>query len=68
MSVPFITIVTRHSATCSRRSTGDGGSECISSALGPGLTNSISACHGLKLLGLCSALLDVLMQGISEFQ
>jgi hypothetical protein len=29
---------------------------------------SISACHCLKLLDLCSALLDVLMQGISEFQ
>jgi hypothetical protein len=29
---------------------------------------SISTYHFLKLLGLCSALLDVLMQGISEFQ
>jgi hypothetical protein len=28
---------------------------------------SISACHGLILLDLGSALLDVLMQGISEF-
>jgi hypothetical protein len=27
-----------------------------------------SACHCLKLPGLCSALLDVLMQGISEFK
>jgi hypothetical protein len=29
---------------------------------------SISAYYSLKLLGLCSALLDVLMHGISEFQ